>query len=140
MDARRYFVDRDAAVFLDEQFDAEHAHVIERYGDRTRDRDPLPLPAGQLHAALSHFRCQPIRQPGDEIRQRGVTIARTGQAVLEAQLAAWTVAITELSKEPFFAKVVASQKAWVKRTLPYLQINNMSSGELAAAYRHFFGV
>ena len=76
----------------------------------------------------------------DEIRQRGVTIARTGQAVLEAQLAAWTVAITELSKEPFFAKVVASQKAWVKRTLPYLQINNMSSGELAAAYRHFFGV
>ena len=71
---------------------------------------------------------------------RRCAIARTGQAVLEAQLAAWTVAITELSKEPFFAKVVASQKAWVKRTLPYLQINNMSSGELAAAYRHFFGV
>jgi len=75
----------------------------------------------------------------EEIRKRGVTVARTGEAVLKAQLAAWTVAIEELSKEPFFAKVVASQKAWVKRTLPYLQINNMSSGELAAAYRHFFG-
>jgi TRAP-type mannitol/chloroaromatic compound transport system substrate-binding protein len=74
----------------------------------------------------------------EEIRQRGVTVARTGQAVLDAQLAAWTVAITELSKESFFAKVVASQKAWVKRTLPYLQTNNMSSAELLAAYRHFF--
>ena len=75
----------------------------------------------------------------EEIRKRGITVARTGEAVLKAQLAAWTVAIEELSKEPFFAKVVASQKAWVKRTLPYLQINNMSSGELAAAHRHFFG-
>jgi TRAP-type mannitol/chloroaromatic compound transport system substrate-binding protein len=73
----------------------------------------------------------------EEIRQRGVTVARTGQAVLDAQLAAWTVAIVELSKDPFFAKVVASQKAWVKRTLPYLQ-TNMSSTELLAAYRHFF--
>jgi TRAP-type mannitol/chloroaromatic compound transport system substrate-binding protein len=75
----------------------------------------------------------------DEISQRGITVARTGQAVLNAQLAAWTAAIQEHSKDPFFAKVVASQKAWVKRTLPYLHTNNMSTGELVAAYRHFFG-
>ena len=43
------------------------------------------------------------------------------------------------SKEPFFAKVIASQKAWVKRTSAYLQANNTDSTELAKAYKHFFG-
>ena len=75
----------------------------------------------------------------DEIRRRGVSVARTGEAVLQAQLAAWDEMIKEQSKEPFFAKVIASQKAWVRRTQPYLQINNLSTAESAAAYRHFFG-
>jgi TRAP-type mannitol/chloroaromatic compound transport system substrate-binding protein len=75
----------------------------------------------------------------DEIRTRGVKVVRTGDAVLRAQLAAWDKVIAEHVKEPFFAKVIASQKAWVKRLQPYLVANNLSSGELAAAYQHFFG-
>ena len=75
----------------------------------------------------------------DEIRKRGVNVVRTGDAVLRAQLAAWDKVIAEHSKEPFFAKVIASQKAWVRRLQPYLAANNLGSAELAAAYKHFFG-
>ena len=74
-----------------------------------------------------------------EIKKRGVGVARTTPEVLEAQLKAWDKVIAEQSKEPFFAKVIASQKSWVKRIQPYLVANNLDSAELAAAYRHFFG-
>jgi hypothetical protein len=47
--------------------------------------------------------------------------------------------IAELSKDSFFAKVIASQKAWVKRTQPFFQANNLGTDDLAAAYNHFFG-
>ena len=43
------------------------------------------------------------------------------------------------SRDPFFAKVIASQKTWVRRMQPYLTANNLGSGELAAAYKHFIG-
>jgi hypothetical protein len=59
--------------------------------------------------------------------------------VLRAQLAAWDKVIAEHSKDRFFAKVIASQKAWVRRMQPYLAANNLSSSELAAAYQHFLG-
>src|SRR6266568_551253 len=59
--------------------------------------------------------------------------------LLNAQLAAWDRVIAEQSKEPFFKKVIDSQKAWVKRTQPYLQLNNLGTNELAVAYKHFFG-
>ena len=75
----------------------------------------------------------------DEIGKRGINVVRTGDAVLRAQLAAWDKVIAEHSKEPFFAKVIASQKAWVRRLQPYLAANNLGSGEFAAAYKHFFG-
>ena len=81
------------------------------------------------------------RYPNDlaEIRKRGVNVVKTSDTVLTAQLAAWDRVIAANSKEPFFAKVLASQKAWVKRTQPYRQINDLDSAALAAAYRHFFG-
>jgi TRAP-type mannitol/chloroaromatic compound transport system substrate-binding protein len=75
----------------------------------------------------------------EEIKKRNVNVIHTGEAVLNAQLAAWDKVIAEQSKEPFFKKVIDSQKAWVKRTQPYLSVNNLSSAELAAAYKHFFG-
>src|SRR4051812_31050469 len=81
------------------------------------------------------------RYPKDleEIGKRGVNVVRTGQAVLRAQLAAWDKVIAAHSKEPFFAKVIASQKAWVRRLQPYLAANNLGSVERAAAYKQFFG-
>ena len=80
------------------------------------------------------------RYPKDleEIKKRGVNVVKTNEAVLNEQLAAWDRLIAAYSKEPFFAKVLASQKAWVKRTQPYLQINNLGSSALASAYAHYF--
>ena len=75
----------------------------------------------------------------DEIGKRGVKITKTSPDLLEAELKAWAQVIAEHSKEPFFAKVIASQKAWVKRTTPALQSINLDSAALRAAYRHFIG-
>jgi TRAP-type mannitol/chloroaromatic compound transport system substrate-binding protein len=109
--------------------------------------DALPVEIKSIlrHAALAASTTQLgvayARYPNDldEIRKRGVVVARTGEAVLRAQLAAWDKVITDYSKERFFAKVIASQKAWVRRMQPYLAANNLGSGELAAAYQHFLG-
>jgi len=81
------------------------------------------------------------RYPKDleEMKKKGVNVVHTNEAVLNAQLAAWDKVIAEQSKEAFFKKVIDSQKAWVKRTQPYLQVNNLSTTELAVAYKHFFG-
>src|SRR5262245_9121156 len=75
----------------------------------------------------------------EEIKKRGVNVIKTGDPVLNAQLAAWDKVIAAQSQEPFFKQVVESQKAWVKRTSAYLQVNNLDSNALTAAYKHFFG-
>jgi TRAP-type mannitol/chloroaromatic compound transport system substrate-binding protein len=72
----------------------------------------------------------------DEIKKRGVQIVTTPTSVCEAQLAAWDRVIASHSKEPFFKKVIDSQKAWVKRTGAYLHANNIDP---RGAYKHFFG-
>jgi TRAP-type mannitol/chloroaromatic compound transport system substrate-binding protein len=74
----------------------------------------------------------------EEIKKRGVKVVQTNEVVLNEQLAVWDRLIAAYSKDPFFAKVIASQKAWVKRTQPYLQVNNLGSAALATAYKHFF--
>jgi TRAP-type mannitol/chloroaromatic compound transport system substrate-binding protein len=79
----------------------------------------------------------------EAIRKRGVNVVHTNEAVLNAQLQAWDKVLAEQQKDPktgpFFTKVLNSQKDWVKRTQAYLNINNLSTPELQAAYKHFFG-
>jgi len=75
----------------------------------------------------------------EEIKKRGVNVIKTSSKVLDDQLAAWDKVIAAQSQEPFFKKVIDSQKAWVKRTSAYLLVNNLDSTELAKAYKHFFG-
>jgi len=75
----------------------------------------------------------------DEIRKRNIEVTKTDPKLLAAELKAWDQVIAARSKEPFFAKVIASQKAWVQRTGPFLQTNNLDSEALSTAYRHFFG-
>jgi TRAP-type mannitol/chloroaromatic compound transport system substrate-binding protein len=74
----------------------------------------------------------------EEIKKRGVNVVKTPDSVLEAQLKSWDKVIAAQSQEPFFKKVIDSQKAWVKRTAAYVQANNLNSQALAAAYKHFF--
>jgi len=71
----------------------------------------------------------------DEIRKRGVNVVRTADTVLRAQLAAWDKVIAAQSQEPFFAKVVESQKAWAKRVIS-LQFD--LEVDQKTAFDHFF--
>ena len=75
----------------------------------------------------------------EEIRKRSVQVIKTPDSVLNAQLTAWDRVIAEQSKDPFFKKVIDSQKAWAKRTVPYFLINNNNTAALESAYKHFFG-
>jgi TRAP-type mannitol/chloroaromatic compound transport system substrate-binding protein len=74
----------------------------------------------------------------EAIRARGVNVIKTPEPVLQAQLEAWTRVI-DANKDPFFVKVLDSQRAWVKRVAPYFHINNLTTADLQKAYKHFFG-
>ena len=52
----------------------------------------------------------------EAIRKRGVNVIKTPDTVLEAQLKSWDKVLAAQSAEPFFKKVIDSQKEWVKRT------------------------
>ena len=109
------------------------------------DALPTELKAILRHAAFSAssdqlwYSYDRYSKDFEEIKKRGVNVIKTSDKVLDDQIAAWDRVIAEQSKEPFFAKVIASQKAWVKRTSAYLMVNNTDSNALATAYKHFFG-
>jgi len=69
------------------------------------------------------------------VQQKGVKAVPAPKAVLEAQLAAWDKVIDALSADPFFKKVVESQKAWVQRVAGFYAQYDADS---QMAYRHFF--
>ena len=69
--------------------------------------------------------------------QHGVKIIRTPDSIMAEQLKAWDVVIDRISAEdPFFAKVVVSQKAYAKKVMNYLLLNAPDYG---LAYKHYFG-
>jgi len=67
--------------------------------------------------------------------EQGVKTHKTPDAVLQAQLAAWDKVIAAQSQEPFFAKIVESQKAWTKRVVS-LQFD--VEVDQKTAFDHFF--
>ena len=71
----------------------------------------------------------------EALRAAGVNVHRTPDSVLQAQLAAWDKVITAQSADPFFAKVVESQKAWAKRVVA-TQFDMEVDQKMA--YDHFF--
>jgi TRAP-type mannitol/chloroaromatic compound transport system substrate-binding protein len=70
------------------------------------------------------------------INEHGVKVYKTPDSVFDAQLAAWDKITPELTKDPFFAKVVESQKAWAKRVVFYDQYN---TADYRRGYEHIFG-
>ena len=67
----------------------------------------------------------------------GVNVHRTPDSVMAEQLVAWDVVTARLSEaDPFFAKVVESQKAWAKRVVRYELLN---APDYAGAYKHHYG-
>jgi TRAP-type mannitol/chloroaromatic compound transport system substrate-binding protein len=71
----------------------------------------------------------------ETLKAAGVKIHQTPESVLKAQLAAWDKVIEAQSADPFFAKVVESQKAWAKRVVG-AQFELEVDQKLA--YDHFF--
>jgi TRAP-type mannitol/chloroaromatic compound transport system substrate-binding protein len=69
------------------------------------------------------------------ITKDGVKVYRTPQSVMEEQLKAWDKVLTQLMKDPFFKRVVDSQKAWSRRVAFYDLIN---AADYKLAYKHYF--
>jgi len=70
-------------------------------------------------------------------KESGVNVHRTPDSVMAAQLKAWDVVVDRLSAEDeFFAKVIASQKAYAKDVMNYL---NLNQPDYRLAYNHHFG-
>jgi TRAP-type mannitol/chloroaromatic compound transport system substrate-binding protein len=68
--------------------------------------------------------------------EQGVNVYRTPDSVMEKQLAAWDVVVERISSEdPFFAKVIESQKTYAKTVMNYLHLNQP---DYKLAYNHYF--
>jgi TRAP-type mannitol/chloroaromatic compound transport system substrate-binding protein len=66
-----------------------------------------------------------------------VNVTRTPKPIMEAQLKAWDTISKKLSDEdPFFKRVVDSQRAWAKRVARYWFLNE---ADYKAGYEHIFG-
>ena len=69
--------------------------------------------------------------------EQGVNIYRTPDSVMAAQLGAWDIVVDRISGEdPFFAKVIESQKVYAKNVMNYL---NLNQPDYKLAYKHYFG-
>jgi TRAP-type mannitol/chloroaromatic compound transport system substrate-binding protein len=69
--------------------------------------------------------------------KQGVNVFRTPDSVMVKQLEAWDVIIDRLSGEDaFFAKVIASQRAYAETVMGYL---NLNQPDYKLAYKHYFG-
>jgi len=68
-------------------------------------------------------------------KDAGVHVYRTPQSVMKAQLKAWDKILPGLEKDPFFKKVVASQKLFAHRVAYYDILN---SCDYKLAFDHYF--
>jgi TRAP-type mannitol/chloroaromatic compound transport system substrate-binding protein len=69
--------------------------------------------------------------------QDGVSVYRTPDSVMQAQLVAWDAVASRIaSDDPFFAKVMESQKKYAKEVMGYL---NLNQPDYKLAYNHYFG-
>ena len=72
-----------------------------------------------------------------KLRGQGVNVYRTPDSVMSAELDAWDKVITKISaSDPFFAKVIKSQKKYAKEVMNYL---NLNQPDYKLAYKHYFG-
>jgi len=105
---------------------------------------PSELQAILRHASeaeSSNFYWHNTKRYADDLvrlqNESGVKVHRTPDSVMAAQLKAWDVVVDRISAEdPFFAKVIESQKAYAKDVMNYL---NLNQPDYKLAYNHHFG-
>ena len=72
----------------------------------------------------------------DLVSKHKVNVIRTPKSIFVEQLKAWDILTKKLSDEdPFFAKVVESQKAWAKRVAYYMFVNE---ADYKLGYEHIY--
>ncbi len=69
------------------------------------------------------------------INEHDVNVYRTETSIMKAQLDSWDKVLERLNKDPFFKKVVDSQKAWSERVAFYDIVN---AADYKLAYEHYF--
>jgi TRAP-type mannitol/chloroaromatic compound transport system substrate-binding protein len=69
------------------------------------------------------------------IHKDKVNVYRTDQSIMDAQLKSWDTVLKRLEKDPFFAKIVKSQKEWSHRVAFYDLTN---SADYKLAFKHYF--
>ncbi|MEQ8195237.1 MAG: TRAP transporter substrate-binding protein [Rhodospirillales bacterium] len=69
------------------------------------------------------------------IKKHKVKVSRTPQAVMKSQLAAWDKVLKDFMKDPFFKKVVESQREFAHRVAYY---ELMNAADYKLAYEHYF--
>lgn len=67
--------------------------------------------------------------------EAGVKVLRTPESILKKQLEAWDALLPDLEKDPFFAKVVKSQKEFAHRVAYYELLN---TADYKLAFDHYF--
>ena len=69
------------------------------------------------------------------INEHGVNVYRTAQSIMNAQLKSWDKVLGRLTKDPFFKKVVDSQREWSHRVAFYDIVN---AADYKLAFEHYF--
>ena len=71
------------------------------------------------------------------MNEHKVNVYQTSDEILAQQLKGWDKVIADFSgKDAFFKKIIASQKAYAKRVMKYLLMNQPN---YKLAYEHEFG-
>jgi TRAP-type mannitol/chloroaromatic compound transport system substrate-binding protein len=80
-----------------------------------------------------------MRQYSDDLQklanESGVNVKRTPDSVLAAQLEAWDKILPPLEADPYFKKVMDSQKAFCEKVVYYTLL---ASPDYRLAYQHYF--
>ncbi|PDQ22940.1 C4-dicarboxylate ABC transporter [Mesorhizobium sanjuanii] len=113
-------------IFNKDKFDslAPDLQAILKYGVEAAHLANYALAMQQYSADLQKLQTE-----------SGVNVKRTPDSVLQAQLEAWDKILPPLMEDPFFAKVVESQKAWCERVVYYSLLN---APDYKLAYQHYF--
>ena len=113
------------------------------FNKRTFNGLPKELQAILKHASeaeSSNFYWHNTKRYSEDLtklRGQGVNVYRTPDSVMTEQLKAWDKVVDRISKEdPFFKKVIDSQKAYAKEVMNYL---NLNQPDYKLAYKHHFG-
>jgi TRAP-type mannitol/chloroaromatic compound transport system substrate-binding protein len=69
------------------------------------------------------------------INEAGVNVYRTPESVMKAQLESWDKVLKDLNQDPFFKKVVDSQREWSERVAFY---DLMNAADYELAFNHYF--